>query len=164
MRRRRGGQIAKNWPKSPGRVSSNLWEPWRPKLKQISMNPPYAQKLPTVGSWNDFDEIGSWFLHMDTSQNHWESGSDVTFHLAVPWGAVTIKSLPHKLRNINCTHHLMKHNFQLLLNLGCQSSLKMKKSWMCQCQAGCVNELRDGQSLNQTFSLTFQTESLNSRT
>ena len=117
------------------------WAIVRAEMAKMATHQPVYEKVIFFkkGSRNDFDEIGSWFLHMDTSQNHWESGSDVTFHLAVPWGAVTIKSLAYKLRNINCAHHLMKHNFQLLLNLGCQSSLKMKilmKSWMCQWTEG----------------------------
>jgi len=39
MNEEEGDKSRKNWPKSPRRVSSNLWPPWGPKLEQISMIP-----------------------------------------------------------------------------------------------------------------------------
>ena len=35
---------------------------------------------------NDFTDAGSWFVHMSTIQNQWETQSDVKNDLAVNWG------------------------------------------------------------------------------
>ena len=35
---------------------------------------------------NDFPDAGSWFVHMNTIQNQWETQSDVKNDLAVNWG------------------------------------------------------------------------------
>ena len=35
---------------------------------------------------NDFIDTGSWFVHMSTIQNQWETQSDVKNDLAVNWG------------------------------------------------------------------------------
>ena len=37
---------------------------------------------------NDFPDAGSWFVHMNTIQNQWETQSDVKNDLAVNWGGV----------------------------------------------------------------------------
>ena len=34
----------------------------------------------------DFIKTGSWFVHMSTTQNQWETQSDVKNDLAVNWG------------------------------------------------------------------------------
>ena len=34
----------------------------------------------------DFIKTGSWFVHMNTTQNQWETQSDVKNDLAVIWG------------------------------------------------------------------------------